>query len=112
MRYIKSFESYDDDMKDFIKHSYAFIESEEFFENLNKESILILYKELDYVYDLLESLDVVSKYSKNRNDILKGFDVVNGMGGDVKYLTVGEKSKEINIKDIIYEIFNLFTKKI
>lgn len=95
-------------MKDFIKHSYALNEATTFFESIRKEEILMLYKELDYVYDLLESLDIVCVYSGQ--EILKDFTVEIGMGKEI-YICVGNERKELRTDFVAEEIFKMFTLK-
>lgn len=94
-------------MKDFIKYAYMVKATEDFFNTIDKESILTLYTELDYVYDLLESLDVVSRYSNNQ--ILKDFTVERSMMGREIYIYVGEKNKKLNIDSIVTEILKMFS---
>lgn len=95
-------------MKDFIKHSYALNEATTFFEGIRKEEVLLLYKELDYVYDLLESLDIVSIYSGVK--LLKDFTVEIGMGREI-YICVGNERKELRTDFVAQEIFKMFTLK-
>ncbi len=91
--------------KNIIKQAYAFIEAQEYFLNLiNKETLLQLYTELDYVYELLESLDIVSRY--NEFEILKDFEVVRVY--DEFFIEIGSKSKKINIDCIIVEVHKMF----
>ena len=92
-------------MKDFIKHAYAMKNAIDFFSTIDKESILMLYTELDYIYNLLVSLGVVSIYSKN--DILKDFEITSDMGNN-KFITVGDESKLININHLINEICKMY----
>ena len=96
-------------MVDIIKQAYAFTDATEFFySKMNKEFILSLRKELDYVYNLLESLDIVSPYNKDRFEIDKDFEVVRTY--DTFYLIVGSKSKEIIIDNIINEVVVMFER--
>jgi len=106
--------------KDIIRNAYAIIEAREFFQNvINKETILELYTELDYVYDLLESLDIVSRYSGI--EILKDFDVIKiyddffiefeGLPSARQNLIKdnnGKYSIKINIESIILEVHKVF----
>ena len=94
-------------MEQFIRHAYAIQEANEFFNKIDKESILKLYDKLDYVYDLLESLDVVSIYTKFQ--LLKEFEITSGIY-DTKYLNVGDRSVEIDVNKISHEIYAIYTK--
>lgn len=95
-------------MKQFIKHAYAHSEAMDFFNSITKEDVLKLYKELDYVYDLLESLDVVSFYSGN--ELLKEFSVDKALMGDDIYISVGDKFRLLDVNLVINGIVGLFTK--
>lgn len=93
-------------MKDFIKYSYMLKEAEDFFKTIDKEAILTLYTELDYIYDFLESLDIVCRYSDN--EILKDFTVEKSMMGDEVSIWVGDKVKTLNIDCIVAEVIKMF----
>lgn len=96
-------------MQEFIKNAYAIKEGYDFFSRLDKESLLELYTELDYVYDLFESLGIVSIYHKN--EILKDFEVTSdGLTSNIKYIQVGNKRAIISIDRIIDELYSMFTK--
>lgn len=95
-------------MKEFIKNAYAIKEGYDFFSKLDKESLLELYTELDYVYDLFESLGIVSVYHKN--EILKDFEVIDGLTNNIKYIQVDNKRAIISIDRIIDELYAMFTK--
>jgi hypothetical protein len=96
-------------MKEFIKHAYAIERAYKRFNDISKEDILILYTKLDCVYRTLESLDIVSIYSKN--EILKDFELFEGMG-ETKYIrVVGDfKSIEVPIQSIIHELSTVYTE--
>lgn len=96
--------------EEFIKQAYKYTEALTFFKHISKEDILSLYTELDCIYDLLESKGIVDRY--NKNEILKDFKIIDGLGG-IKYLKT-EDSKElidIPIISIINELTNVFTNK-
>jgi len=92
-----------------IKQAYRFTEAEDCFRNISKDVILELYTELDYVYSLLESIDIVDSYSKH--EILYDFEVVTGLYGVqlVKNLDNG-KVVEISPKSIINGLTSRFKK--
>ena len=96
-------------MKQFIEQAHAYTEALLLFKNISKDDLLEMYTELDCVYSLLESQDIVCRYSKNK--ILKDFDVVEGRSGE-KYLRA-EGSKrlvDLPINGIINELTRVFNK--
>lgn len=96
-------------MKQFIEKAHAYAEALLFFENISKDDLLEMYTELDCVYSLLESQDIVCRYSKN--EILKDFDVVEGRAGK-KYLRAEGSNRivDIPINGIINELTRVFSK--
>ena len=97
-------------MKDFIKQAYNFEKAQTFFENnITKETILELYTELDSVYSILESLDIVCIYTKNQ--ILKDFEVWEDMGNNKHIKTLdNNKSIKIPINSIINDLTTTYTE--
>lgn len=95
-------------MKEIIKNAYKVKEGLDFFNSYDsKELILILYKELDYVYDKLEYLDIVNHYNVDRFKIEKYFEVTR-VGYDL-IVWIGKSTyKKINIFSIISELFEVF----
>ena len=96
-------------MKDLIKHAYNIKEGYSFFNSIDKATILLLYKELDYVYDLLESFGIVSRYNLDKFEIEKDFIVDRGMDlGTKPYIYVDDKVEYIDIDRIINDLFKFF----
>ena len=96
-------------LEETIKNAYAHMEAEKFFDNLTEDDILELYTQLDCVYNLLASLDIVCIYSGNK--ILKDFEIIKDMG-DTQYIKAidSDKSIEIPIQGIINETTKMFRK--
>tara|TARA_R110000824_G_scaffold111197_1_gene259541 strand:- start:446 stop:736 length:291 start_codon:yes stop_codon:yes gene_type:complete len=96
-------------MKKFIENAYILKEMEGFFSDIKKEDILELYTNLDCVYDMLESLDIVCVYSKN--EILKDFDVMSDrMSGNYIKVKGSDKSRVIDVRAIVGELTRMYTR--
>mgnify|MGYP003637519215 CR=1 FL=1 len=95
--------------KNIITQAYAITQANEYFQSImDRETIYKLSKELDYVYDLLESLKVYDRYNTNRFELEKDFEVVRRF--DNFYVEVGSKVKEIYIDRIVSEVVEMFAK--
>ena len=94
---------------EYIKSAYKFVEAEQwFFDNFNKELVLELYTDLDYLYSLLESIGVVDIYSKH--ELLEDFEVISIYSDFfLKNSATEVYSKRVDIEKIMHAIFNHFT---
>tara|TARA_R110000782_G_scaffold178772_2_gene269619 strand:+ start:568 stop:873 length:306 start_codon:yes stop_codon:yes gene_type:complete len=95
--------------KNIITQAYAITQANEYFQSImDRETIYKLSKELDYVYDLLESLKVYNSYNTNSFKLERDFKVVRGF--DKFYIEVGSRVKEIEIGRIVSEVVEMFAK--
>lgn len=90
-----------------VKHAHAITDGNNFFSNIGKEDLLLLYTELDVVYGLFKRLGIVDIYSKN--EILKDFEIIEDMGG-TKSVSVDGKSEVIPLENIIAELVKIYKK--
>jgi N-acetylglutamate synthase-like GNAT family acetyltransferase len=112
-------------MDSFINQAYAYTEAEAFFNNLTELDLLKLSKELDCVYDLLESLGIVSRYNTDRHGVLKDFRIIEAMGGVKQIVALNTDTevaeefkcdktlppKDIPTTAIINELVKMFEKR-
>ena len=99
--------------KDFLKKAYQLKEAEDYFESFGieetKDFLLEHYTCLDKVYDLLESCDVVDRYSKF--ELLRDIKLYEGMG-EIFIEQKNGNLLEVSVKDFVGEVITMYIKPI
>jgi len=96
--------------KEIIRYAYAYQKADEFFDNLTKTDLMILFHQLDSVYDALEQIDVVSKYSKFK--ILADFSMQLDISERVWLVNLDNPRKVVALpkQRIIHELIKTYTE--